>query len=76
MTERQSYDPYKLVRDVEALLVEQGLWPHHVQLDDQPGARVVGASLLLRGLGIEPLMSHEDAVDENHSAYNRRVHGD
>ncbi|QIZ36131.1 hypothetical protein FDZ84_17415 [Saccharopolyspora sp. ASAGF58] len=73
---RQSYDPYALIRDVEALLVERGLWPEHVTLPDEPGLRVQGACMLLRGLGIEPLMRYEDAIDENHSAYNRRIHGD
>lgn len=72
----QSYDPYQLIRDVEALLVERGVWPEHVDLPKEPGIRVTGACMLLRGLGIEPLMRHEDAIDENHSAYNRRIHGD
>lgn len=73
---RQSYDPYKLVEEVIALLAERGLEPARVNIED-PGARVKGASLLLRGLGIDPLMSPEDALDlDGNRAYDKRVHGD
>lgn len=72
----QSYDPYKLIQDVIGLLELYGLQPERVDIDP-PGARVTGASLLLRGLGIDPRMRPEDALsDDGHRSYNRRIHGD
>ncbi|WP_410677240.1 hypothetical protein [Amycolatopsis sp. cmx-4-68] len=55
------YDPYRLIDDVETLLVTHGLAPSRV-----PGRgddRLAGASRLLRGLGLEPRMAPEDALD-------------
>lgn len=72
----QNYDPYMLVDDVIALLREHGLEPARVDIE-QPAARITGASLLLRGLGIAPRRRLEDAVDlDGHTNYQTRIHGD
>jgi hypothetical protein len=76
MSKSQSYDPHRLINDVIELLEQRGLTPERVDIET-PGARVLGASLLLRGLGIDPLATPEDALNTNgHLAYNRRIHGD
>lgn len=70
----QTYDPYRLVDDVCTLLERQGLVPER---QDQAGDRFVGACMLLRSLGVEPLMQPENALDlDGHHRYNTRVHGD
>ena len=75
MPERQAYDPYRLIDDVEGLLIQRGHRP--VRLEGRAGDRVAGASRLLRGLGIEPLRAPGDALDlDGQVAYQTRVHGD
>ena len=71
----QTYDPYRLIEDVRTLLADRGLTPESVE--GAAGNRLAGASMLLRGLGMEPLMAPEDALDlDGHRSYNSRVHGD
>ena len=71
----QTYDPYKLIEDVRALLADRGLTPDCIE--GMAGDRLAGASTLLRGLGVEPLMAPEDALDlDGHRSYNARIHGD
>ncbi|SFW90679.1 hypothetical protein [Amycolatopsis australiensis] len=55
------YDPYKLIDEVETLLVSHGLAPSRVP--GRGGDRLAGASRLLRGFGLEPRMAPEDALD-------------
>lgn len=75
MPQRQRYDPYQLAEDVAALLRERGLFPE--RRDGHAGERLAGAAMLLRGLGAEPLMSHEAALDlDGHGRYVARVHDD
>ncbi len=73
----KSYDPVKLIRDVVALLEDRGLTP---QLDERPAARretEAAACSLLRGVGINPGIAVEDALDLDGGArYNTRMHGD
>jgi hypothetical protein len=54
-------DPYELIDDVETLLTERGFAPSRVP--GRGGDRLAGASRLLRGFGLEPRMSPEDAFD-------------
>jgi hypothetical protein len=75
MHQPQRYDPYQLIEDVAVLLRQRGLDP--VRLDGQAGERLAGAAMLLRGLGAEPLMSQQAALDlDGHTRYVARVHGD
>lgn len=75
MPDRQVYDPYRLIDDVEGLLIQRGHRPE--RLDGLAGDRVAGASRLLRGLGIEPLRAPGDALDlDGQVAYQTLVHGD
>jgi len=75
MTENETYDPYRLISEVVAMLTLSGLKPE--RLEGHAGDRLAGAGPLLRGLGIEPMMRPEDALDlDGHRAYNRRIHGD
>ena len=53
------YDPYRLIDDVESLLVSRGLAPSRVP--GRGGDRLAGAGRLLRGFGLEPRMAPEDA---------------
>ena len=53
----QFYDPNKLIEDVQALLRSNGLTP---DITDSLTAQI-GASTLLRGLGITPAIDAEDA---------------
>lgn len=53
------YDPYRLIDDVESLLVSHGLTPSRVP--GCGGDRLAGASRLLRGFGLDPRMAPEDA---------------
>ncbi|MDX3195380.1 hypothetical protein PV458_43865 [Streptomyces sp. MN03-5084-2B] len=55
------YDPYRLIDDVESLLVAHGLAPSRVP--GRGGDRLAGAGRLLRGFGLEPRMAPEDAFD-------------
>ncbi|HEY3468275.1 MAG TPA: hypothetical protein VGL47_24315 [Amycolatopsis sp.] len=55
------YDPYRLIDDVESLLVSRGLEPSRVP--GRGGDRLAGASRLLRGFGLEPRLAPEDALD-------------
>ncbi|RSM35826.1 hypothetical protein DMA12_42750 [Amycolatopsis balhimycina DSM 5908] len=55
------YDPYRLIDDVESLLVSHGLTPSRVP--GRGGDRLAGAGRLLRGFGLEPRMAPEDAFD-------------
>jgi hypothetical protein len=74
--EVQTYDPYELVDDVIDLLRERGLSPERVDVET-PAARITGASLLLRGLGIQPARALQDVTDLDGGArYNARMHGD
>jgi hypothetical protein len=53
-TARQSYDPYKLIDEVTALLRDRGLSPELPQ--GSASEALGGAGKLLRALGVEPLM--------------------
>jgi hypothetical protein len=53
----QFYDPNKLIEDVQALLRSQGL---ATEVTDSLTAQI-GASTLLRSLGITPAIDAEDA---------------
>ncbi|HEY7418046.1 MAG TPA: hypothetical protein VH593_22890 [Ktedonobacteraceae bacterium] len=53
----QFYDPNKLIEDVQALLRSDGLT---ADITDSLTAQI-GASTLLRGLGITPAIDAEDA---------------
>ncbi|WP_410588368.1 hypothetical protein [Amycolatopsis sp. lyj-23] len=55
------YDPYRLIDDVESLLLARGLTPARVP--GRGGDRLAGAGRLLRGFGLEPRMAPEDAFD-------------
>ncbi|MEQ0565660.1 hypothetical protein ABJI51_43320 [Amycolatopsis sp. NEAU-NG30] len=55
------YDPYRLIDEVETLLVAHGLTPS--RLPGRGGDRLAGASRLLRGFGLEPRLSPEHALD-------------
>ena len=57
----ETYDPYKLVADVRGLLESRGVSTEDVE--GMAGDRLAGASMLLRSLGVEPLMAPEDALD-------------
>jgi len=71
----QSYDPYRLISEVVAMLTLSGLKPE--RLEGRAGDRLAGAGQLLRGLGIEPRITQEAALSrDGHRAYNRRIHGD
>jgi hypothetical protein len=75
MPERQSYDPYRLIDDVQGLLIQRGFQPE--RLEGHAGDRVAGASQLLRGLGLEPLMQQGDSFDlDGNTRYSTRVHSD
>lgn len=59
-TPRQSYDPYKLIDEVAALLRERELSPG---LPSGHAAEALsGAGTLLRALSIEPLMYSVDGL--------------
>lgn len=58
-TTRQSYDPYHLINDVQELLRSHGLEPHVAP--GNAGEALGGAGMLLRSLGVEPLMDPVDA---------------
>ncbi|NBH03848.1 hypothetical protein [Amycolatopsis sp. SID8362] len=53
------FDPYRLIDEVETLLVSHGLAPSRIP--GRGGDRLAGASRLLRGFGLEPRLSPEDA---------------
>ncbi|OXM60387.1 hypothetical protein [Amycolatopsis vastitatis] len=55
------YDPYRLIDDVETLLVSRGVTPSRVP--GRGGDRLAGAGRLLRGFGLEPRMAPEDGLD-------------
>ncbi len=55
------YDPYKLIDEVETLLVSHGLAPARVP--GRGGDRLAGASRLLRGFGLQPRLAPEDGLD-------------
>jgi hypothetical protein len=75
MPERQSYDPYRLIDDVEGLLIQRGYRPE--RLEGHAGERVSGASQLLRGLGLEPFMNQGEALDlDGNARYSARAHRD
>jgi hypothetical protein len=67
------YDPYRLIDDVESLLVSHGLTPSRVP--GRGGDRLAGAGRLLRGFGLEPRMAPEDAFDLD-VPYQARSHQD
>ncbi|EOD57709.1 hypothetical protein [Amycolatopsis vancoresmycina] len=56
-----SYDPYKLIDEVETLLVSHGFAPSRIP--GRGGDRLAGASRLLRGFGLQPRLAPEDAFD-------------
>ena len=75
MPEPAGYDPYRLMDDIEGLLVQRGFRP--VRRPELLADRVAGASRLLRGLGVEPLRAQQDALDlDGHAAYQARLHED
>lgn len=59
-THRQSYDPYKLIDEVTALLRDRGLSP--ALPSGNAGKALGGAGTLLRALGVEPLMDPVDSL--------------
>ncbi len=56
---RQSYDPYHLINDVTELLRSHGLNPDVAR--GKAGEALGGAGMLLRALGVEPLMDPVDS---------------
>lgn len=73
MAKSQTYDPFKLLNDVQEALRSQGLEPQPVDGVD----RLTLARNLLRGYGIEPAVQPESVLDlDGHASYNRRIHGD
>lgn len=68
-----SFDPYELIDDVESLLAERGLAPE--RLPGRTGDRLAGASRLLRGFGLEPRLSPENALDLD-VPYQARINQD
>lgn len=64
-TARQSYDPYKLIDEVTALLRDRGLSPE--QPKGGAGEALGGAGQLLRALGVEPLMDPVDSFQRTSS---------
>ena len=60
-TSRQSYDPYKLIDEVTALLRDRGFTPELAAGD--AGQALGGAGQLLRALGVEPLMNYVDSFE-------------
>jgi hypothetical protein len=76
MGREQSYDPHRLIEDVAELLEARGLIPVRTEIET-PGARLLGAGLLLRGLGVQPRLSSERAFDPFSSRnYDSRMHED
>ncbi len=72
-----TYDPYKLIRDVLALLEDQGLRP---EIDVRPEVAIEtekAARALLHGLGIQDGIAVQDKLDLDGGArYDSRMHGD
>jgi hypothetical protein len=64
-TARQSYDPYKLIDEVTALLRERGLSPELPT--GSAGEALGGAGKLLRALGVEPLMNIAESFERTSS---------
>lgn len=75
MAEMQHYSAKQLIEDVVELLKDKGLEP---QRDPElRWDRSIGASQLLRGLGIVDLVEPKEALDlDGHLGYVRRTHGD
>lgn len=73
----RTYDPYKLIRDVLAMLEDRGLSP---ELDVRPEVAIEterAARALLRGLGIREGIAVQDKLDLDGGArHNSRLHGD
>lgn len=59
-TAGHSHDPYHLINDVTELLRSQGLNPEVARGD--AGEALGGAGMLLRALGVEPLMDPIDSL--------------
>ena len=74
----QSYDPYKLLTDVDALLRSHGLRPDAELGRLESGlSPVTAACELLRSLDVQPLRRAEDNFDGDASRhYDTRIHGD
>jgi len=73
MPNRQNYDPFKLLNDLQEILRAKGLDPQPVDGVD----RVTLAKKLLQGYGIEVAVQPESVLDlDGHARYNRRIHGD
>jgi hypothetical protein len=64
-TARQSYDPYKLIDEVTELLRERGLSP--AIPPGSAGEALGGAGMLLRALGVQPLMDAFDSFERTGS---------
>jgi hypothetical protein len=64
-TARQSYDPYKLIDEVTTLLRERGLDPELPR--GRAGEALGGAGMLLRALGVQPLMDAFDSFQRTGS---------
>jgi hypothetical protein len=58
-TARQTYDPYRLIEEVAALLRDRSLDPDVAK--GHAGDALGGAGMLLRAFGIAPLMDSVDA---------------
>ena len=75
MPTSRSYDPYKLIEEVKALLQEKGI---ELQPPDALGQMLVtGAFQMLRGLGVDPLRAPENHLDlDGGQHYDTRLHED
>lgn len=57
--QQQIYNPYRLIEEVTELLRDRGLDPYVAE--GRGGDALGGAGMLLRALGIAPLMEADDA---------------
>lgn len=72
-----AYDPYKLIRDVVAMLEDRGLRPELDERSEVAAETENAAVALLRGLGIRPGIAIQDKLDlDGGAGYSSRVHGD
>lgn len=72
------YDPLELTHEVYRLLLDKGV---PVERTGDLDAAVEGAGMILRYLGLEPVVpartqEYRRLDHDGHLAYNRRVHGD
>lgn len=58
-----TYDPYRLIGEVQTLLRRQGIRPE--LLPGRTGMALAGAGELLRAMDVVPAMTMEDGLDLN-----------